>query len=87
MAELSMRLLVALCLAASLLHAEDKPKFRTDADGPVQAGEKRTNPKDRNPGDKPDWFQLVEGQFRLRAPRTPSRVNSSMSITWNVDSR
>ena len=63
MAELSMRLLVALCLAASILHAEDKPKFRTDADGPVQAGEKRTNPKDRKPGDKPDWFQLVEGQF------------------------
>ena len=63
MAELSMRLLVALCLAASILHAEDKPKFRTDADGPVQAGEKRTNPKDRKPGDKPEWFQLVEGQF------------------------
>ncbi len=63
MAELSIRLLVALCIAASLLHAEDKPKFRTDADGPVQSGEKRTNPKDRKPGDKPEWFQLVEGQF------------------------
>ena len=57
-----MRLLVALCLAASF-YAEDKTKFRTDADGPVQAGEKRTNPEDRKPGDKPDWFQLVEGQF------------------------
>jgi hypothetical protein len=63
MAELPMRLLVALCLAASLLHAEDKPKFRTDADGPVKAGEKRKNAKDPKPGDKPDWFQLVEGQF------------------------
>ena len=40
-----MRLLVALCLAASF-YAEDKTKFRT-----------------------------------------PSRVNSSMSITWNVDFR
>jgi len=58
-----MRLLVALCLAASLLHAEDKPKFRTDADGPVKAGGKRKTPKERKPDDKPDWFQLVEGQF------------------------
>ena len=58
-----MRLLVALCLAASLLHAEDKPRFRTDADGPVKAGGKRKNAKDRKPGDKPDWFQLAKGQF------------------------
>lgn len=58
-----MRVLVTLCLAASLLHAEDKPKFRTDADGPVKAGEKRKTAKERKPDDKPDWFQLVEGQF------------------------
>jgi len=52
----------ALCLIAfySPLHAEDKPKFRTDADGPVNPNEKK-NPKDPSP--KPDWFQLVEGQF------------------------
>jgi hypothetical protein len=58
-----MRPILCLFLAVSLLHAEDKPKFRTDADGPVQAGERRKNAKDRKPGDKPDWFQLVEGQF------------------------
>lgn len=56
-----MRLLVFL-LCATLLQAEP-PKFRTDADGPVKAGEKRKAPKDRKPGDPPEWFQLVEGQF------------------------
>ena len=56
-----MRLLVFL-LGATLLQAEP-PKFRTDADGPVKAGEKRKAPKDRKPGDPPEWFQLVEGQF------------------------
>jgi 6-phosphogluconolactonase (cycloisomerase 2 family) len=50
-------------VAHSVLHAEDKPRFRTDADGPVKADDKRSNPKDRKPGDKPDWYQLVEGQF------------------------
>ena len=62
-----MRHIIRLCLSglllsSALLHAETT-RFRTDADGPVVAGEKRTNPKDRKPGDKPDWFQLVEGQF------------------------
>jgi hypothetical protein len=38
-------------------------KFRTDADGPVLGSEKRPHPKDRKPGDKPDWFQLVDGEF------------------------
>jgi hypothetical protein len=56
-----MRLLVFL-LGVTLLQAEP-PKFRTDADGPVKAGEKRKAPKDRKPGDPPEWFQLVEGQF------------------------
>jgi hypothetical protein len=46
----------------SILHAEP-PKFRTDADGPVKAGDKRKALKDRKPGDPPEWFQLMEGQF------------------------
>ena len=59
-----MRLIVVcLCLSFALLHAEEKPSFRTDADGPVRGDEKRKNPKDRKPTDKPDWFQPVEGQF------------------------
>lgn len=59
-----MRLLFAyFILTSCLVFAEDKPKFRTDADGPVKADEKRKIPKDRKPDDKPDWFQLVEGQF------------------------
>jgi hypothetical protein len=57
-----MRFLV-LFFAISLVHAEDKPRFRTDADGPVKAGDKRKAPKDRKPGDPTEWFQLVEGQF------------------------
>ena len=54
-----MRLLFLL-LAVAALHAEDKPRFRTDADGPVKANEKK-NPKD--PNALPDWFQLEEGKF------------------------
>lgn len=59
-----MRFLLFLFLVAAL-HAEEKPKFRTDADGPVKAGEKKRNPKDKKqPQDeKPEWYQLVEGQF------------------------
>lgn len=62
-----MQHIVGLCLSglflsSALLHA-DPPRFRTDADGPVKAGEKRTNPQNRKPDDKPDWFQLIEGQF------------------------
>ena len=53
----------SLILLAVLLQAQDKPRFRTDADGPVKANEKRKNPKDRKPSDPPDWFQLVDGQF------------------------
>ncbi len=52
-----------LLLSTTLLQAQDQPKFRTDADGPVKGDEKRKNPKDRQPTDKPDWFQLVDGQF------------------------
>jgi len=58
-----MRFLAASFISLALLHAEDKPKFRTDADGPVKADEKRKTAKDKKSGDKPDWFQLVEGQF------------------------
>ncbi|MCY2981264.1 MAG: hypothetical protein NTU79_21580 [Planctomycetota bacterium] len=62
-----MRLIFGICLnglflSSALLFAEP-PKFRTDADGPVKANEKRTNPKNRKPDDQSDWFQLVEGQF------------------------
>ena len=58
-----MRFLLAACLLSTLLHAEDKPRFRTDADGPVKADEKKKNPKDKKPDDKPDWYQLADGQF------------------------
>jgi hypothetical protein len=59
-----MRLLLGLTLLlAPLLHAEGLAKFRTDADGPVKGDEKRKAAKDRKPDDKPDWYQLVEGQF------------------------
>jgi len=62
-----MRHIIGLCLtglflSSALLFAEP-PKFRTDADGPVTGDEKRKTPKDRKPEDKPDWLQLVEGQF------------------------
>ena len=57
-------ILAAALVTACLLHAEEKPKFRTDADGPVKADEKRKNPKEKKkPDDKPEWYQLVEGQF------------------------
>ena len=55
-----MRLLLSLFLACSIVYADDSPKFRTDADGPVTAGAKK-NPKDKS--GTPDWYQLVEGQF------------------------
>lgn len=55
-----MRLLIPLLLSATLLHGEDKPKFRTDADGPVRASGKK-NAKDTDT--LPDWYQLVDGQF------------------------
>ena len=55
--------MAAFVLSGTLLQAQDKPKFRTDADGPVKGDEKRKNPKDKPPSDKPDWFQLVDGQF------------------------
>jgi len=60
-----MRIFTAFCLILfmSLLHAADVPKFRTDADGPVKADEKKRNPKDKNAAAAPEWYQPVEGQF------------------------
>jgi hypothetical protein len=58
-----MRLLLivlSLLVTASFLHAEDAPKFRTDADGPVDAN-KAKKPKGKD--GSLDWYQLVEGQF------------------------
>jgi len=50
----------ALCVAWAC--AEEAPKFRTDADGPVQASQqRRPNPKDKN--GPPDWYQIVDGKF------------------------
>lgn len=57
-----MRFILGLCFFVSCLNAEPS-KFRTDADGPVKADEKKKNPKDKKADDKPDWYQLVEGQF------------------------
>lgn len=54
---------LSLLFTAALLHAADAPKFRTDADGPVRADDKRSNAKNRKPADKPDWYQLVPGEF------------------------
>ncbi len=62
----SMRTLIALWflfVSFSVLQAADKPRFRTDADGPVKATDKRSNPKDKKADDKPDWYQLVDGEF------------------------
>ena len=56
------RIFLSLCLTFAMVHAES-PKFRTDADGPVTAEVKKRNPKDKNEGDKPDWYLPVEGQF------------------------
>lgn len=45
-------------IALLLCGAQEPPKFRTDADGPVKPEEKRGKPSG-----KPDWFQLIDGQF------------------------
>ncbi len=54
-----MRLLTALFISISLLHAEP-PKFRTDADGPVDA-QKAKKTKDKIT--VPEWYQIIEGKF------------------------
>ncbi len=54
---------LGLLAAVTVSFAAEIPKFRTDADGPVKAGDKKKNPKDRKPDDLPDWYQLAPGQF------------------------
>jgi len=50
-------LLLALLAAALPLRGEDKPAYRTDADGP-------SNKKVLKPDGRPlEWFQLVDGEF------------------------
>ncbi|MBL9130708.1 MAG: hypothetical protein JNG86_05885 [Verrucomicrobiaceae bacterium] len=51
-----MRSLIVLSFTLSILHAEDKIAFRTDADGPI-------NKKVERDGKPLEWFKLVEGQF------------------------
>ncbi|HVJ69032.1 MAG TPA: hypothetical protein VM510_13675 [Caulifigura sp.] len=43
------------------IRAEDRPRFRTDADGPVLAGSTKNGGRD-NSG-KPPWYQIVDGDF------------------------
>jgi hypothetical protein len=54
----SVLLLVVFCFS-SMLSAEDQPRFRTDADGPVNANKKPIKGKETGP----EWYQLVDGQF------------------------
>jgi hypothetical protein len=58
-----MRFLFALLLSASLVEAQEKIRFRTDADGPVKADDKRKNPSQKATQEKPQWFQLLPGEF------------------------
>jgi hypothetical protein len=58
-----MRFLIALLLTATFVQAQDKRLFRTDADGPVTAEGRRKNTKGKPQDEKPDWFQLVPGEF------------------------
>ena len=57
-----MRIFVFFILI-TLARGIDAPRFRTDADGPVKADTKKRNPRDRNAGAEPEWYQLVEGKF------------------------
>jgi hypothetical protein len=57
--------LAAFVLVVSLasLRAEQQPRFRTDADGPVTSEPKKARAKGKQTDQPPEWFQLVEGQF------------------------
>jgi len=57
-----MRFTFVILLAVSFLHAGDKPRFRTDADGPVTANEKKPG-RNKEAAEAPQWFQLVDGEF------------------------
>lgn len=56
---------IAVALSFSLVvaaaNAEEPVRFRTDADGPVLASQRRPNPKAKPVG--PQWYQLVDGEF------------------------
>src|SRR4249920_1470998 len=53
-------ILLSLLITARFLLAEEAPRFRTDADGPVDANKAK---KPKGKGDSLEWYQLVEGQF------------------------
>lgn len=57
-------LIAALCLSlsAGLLHADEPPKFRTDANGPYKPDELKKLAS-KNKDEVLQWYQLVEGQF------------------------
>lgn len=52
----------SLLFTACLLHAQDAPKFRTDADGPASAKASKAKPA-KGKEVTLEWHQLVEGQF------------------------
>jgi hypothetical protein len=54
-----------LFLAVSMLVAQDAPKFRTDADGPVTGSQvkKARKSKGKGTGGSLEWYQLVDGKF------------------------
>ena len=61
-----MRLILSICLCAiSSLSAETAPRFRTDADGPVDPKKDKAgrDNKDKNADDTPQWYEPVEGKF------------------------
>lgn len=71
-----MRFLIALLLSATLVEAQERTRFRTDADGPVTADEKRSNPAQKGGQQKPQWFQLVPGEFP--PPGSEHRVSGEL---------
>lgn len=53
---------LGLFVTASFLLAQDAPKFRTDADGPVDANKEKKG-KGKAKSTALDWYQLVDGKF------------------------
>lgn len=62
MSKESMRFTFVILLAVSFLHAGDKPRFRTDADGIPVVNPKKAG-KNKEAAEAPQWFQLVDGEF------------------------
>ncbi len=57
------RVHLLVCMASAFglsLAAQDRPPFRTDADGPVLAGSTKTG---KSSDGKPSWYQVVDGEF------------------------